>query len=290
MHTNGTRPLIPAGFSEHFIQVDGQRIRYLTGGMGPPILLIHGLMGYSFSWTEIAPQLARSFAVFAPDMLNLGLSDRADVEPSLHAMADRMWHFADAVGLERGIVLGTSQGGAIAMKMAALAPKRLYSLILVSPAHPWSEKARWQIRLFSTPLGAPLAWAMSIAPRLWMALGLYRLYGDPAKMPPGTIPGYSRVIDHRMLAFLLRVTRRWYKDFDGLKDELSRIAQIPTLLIWGDRDRIVPVTTAPELEKRFRNVTLEVVRGAGHLPYEEAPREFMAALDRGRRTLKAKHG
>jgi pimeloyl-ACP methyl ester carboxylesterase len=290
VHTNGTRKnrraLVPHGFSENFVTIDGHRMRYLIGGRGPKLLLIHGLMGYSISWSEIAADLASSFAVFAPDMLNLGLSDRADIEPSLHAMAARMWRFADAVGVGRAIVLGTSQGGAIAMKMAALAPERVDSLILVSPAHPWSEKARWQIRLFSSPMGVPLAWAMSLAPRLWMALGLYRLYGDSAKMPAGTIPGYSRVIDHRMLRYLLRVARRWYLDFETLKDELSRFADIPTLLIWGDRDCIVPPTTASELEKQFRHVTLEVVRGAGHLPYEEAPQDFLAALARGRRTLR----
>jgi pimeloyl-ACP methyl ester carboxylesterase len=267
VHPNGTRALIPEGFSEHFATIGGHRMRYLTGGHGPKLLLIHGLMGYSISWSEIASELARSFQVFAPDMLNIGLSARADIDPSLDAMAHRMWQFAEAVGIDHTTILGTSQGGAIAMKMAAIAPEPVDSLILVSPAHPWSEKARWQIRLFSTPLGAPLAWAMSVAPSLWMKVGLYRLYGDLAKMPPGTLAAYSQPIDHGMLKFLLRVARRWYKDFAGLKDDLTRIAEIPTLLIWGDRDRIVPAATALDLEKQFRHVTLEVVRGAGHLPY-----------------------
>jgi pimeloyl-ACP methyl ester carboxylesterase len=289
VHPNGTRASIPAGFVENFVSIDGHRVRYLTGGMGPPILLIHGLMGYSFSWSEIAPQLARSFAVYAPDMVNLGLSDRADVEPSLNGMADRMWRFADSVGIQDATLLASSQGGAIAMKMAIMSGERVESLILVSPAHPWSEKARWQIRLFSSVLGAPIAWSMSIVPRLWMALGLYRLYGDVAKMPTGTIPGYSRPIDRKMLAYLLRVSRRWYEDFDGLKQEIDRIAEIPTLLIWGTRDRIVPASTAPDLKAQFHRVALELIAGAGHLPYEEEPEEFLAALERGRRTLEAKH-
>src|SRR5262249_20819215 len=157
------------------VSIDGHRMRYLTGGRGSQLLLIHGLMGYSMSWSEVASELASSFQVFAPDMLNLGFSDRADIDPSLNAMADRMWRFADAVGIRRATVLGTSQGGAIAMKMAAQARQRVESLILVSPAHPWSEKERWQVRLFSTSIGALLAWAMTIAPQLWMTIGLYRL-------------------------------------------------------------------------------------------------------------------
>lgn len=290
MHPNGTRALIPAGFVENFVSVDGHRVRYLTGGMGPPILLIHGLMGYSFSWSEVAPQLARSFSVYAPDMVNLGFSARADVDPSLDAMADRMWRFADFVGIKNVELLGSSHGGAIAMKMAILDPSRVTFLILVSPAHPWSERARWQIRLFSTPLGAPLAWAMSIAPRAWMAIGLHRLYGDPARMRPGTIPGYSRPIDRKMLAYLLRLSRRWNHDFDTLRREISRIADVPTILIWGDRDPVVGLDTARELQERFRHCTLEIVPGTGHLPYEEAPADFLSALERGRRTLEVKHG
>lgn len=290
MHPNGTRPLVPDGLVEHFVTIDGHRIRYLRGGSGPPLLLIHGLMGYAFSWTEIAPALTREFDVIAPDMLNLGLSDRAHVDASLGGMAARMWRFADQIGLGRVTLIGSSHGGAIAMKMATLDPSRVASLILVSPAHPWSERSRWQIRLFSTPLGAPLAWAMSLAPRAWMAVGLHRLYGDPARMRSGTIPGYSRPIDHKMLAYLLRVARRWRQDFDDLKREISRIADVPTLLIWGDRDSVVGLNTARELRQRFRHCTLEIIRGTGHLPYEEAPAEFLSALERGRRTLEAKYG
>jgi pimeloyl-ACP methyl ester carboxylesterase len=290
VHPNGTRALVPDGLVERFVTINGHRMRYLTAGRGPKLLLIHGLMGYSFSWSEVAPALARTDEVFAPDMLNIGLSARADVDPSLEAMADRMWRFADAVGITEVELLASSQGGAIAMKMAVRAPERVTSLVLVSPAHPWSEQARWQIRLFSTVLGPPLAWAMSLAPRLWMAIGLRRQYGDFAKMPAGTLAGYSRPIDRKMLAYLLRVARRWYEDFAALKSEITRIADIPTLLIWGDRDRIVPLTTAPEIQRQFRHVSLEVIPGAGHLPYEEAPADFLSALERGRRTLETKHG
>jgi pimeloyl-ACP methyl ester carboxylesterase len=289
VHPNGTRALIPPGFSEHFISIGGHRMRYLTGGHGPKLLLIHGMMGYSFSWSEIASALARNYQVFAPDLLNIGFSARADVDPRLHATAERMWRFAEEVGMQSATLLASSQGGAIAMKMAAEAPERVASLILVSPAHPWSEKGRWQIRLFSTPLGLPLAWAMSIAPRVWMAIGMFRQYGDSSKMRPGTIAGYSRPIDHKMLAYLVRVARRWYEDFAALEAEIGRIADIPTLLIWGDRDRIVPAATAPKLKEQFHHVVLEVISGAGHLPYEEQPQEFLAALERGRRTLEATH-
>jgi len=130
---------------------------------------------------------------------------------------------------------------------------------------------------------------MSILPRSWMTLGLYRLYSDFAKMPAGTIPGYSRPVDRKMLAYLLRVARLWRHDFDELQREIGRIADIPTLLIWGDRDPIVPVSSAPDLQACFRRVAIEIIPDAGHLPYEEKPAEFLSALERGRRTLETTH-
>ena len=290
MHRNGTRALIPDGLVERFVTIDGHRIRYLTGGRGPHLLLVHGLMGYSFSWSEIAPAMAREYELFIPDLLNIGLSDRADVDPSLDATAARMWRFADCVGIKNPALLASSQGGAIAMKMAVHAPARVAAMVLVSPAHPWSEQSRWQIRLFSTPLGPMLAWAMSLAPPLWTAVGLRRQYADAAKIRGGTLSGYSRPIDRGMLSHLVRVARSWYQDFDTLKNEINEIAEVPTLLIWGDRDRIVPLATAAELQKRFRHAALEVVPNTGHLPYEEAPDDFLLALERGRRTLEMKHG
>jgi pimeloyl-ACP methyl ester carboxylesterase len=123
-----------------------------------------------------------------------------------------------------------------------------------------------------------------------MRIGLRHQYADAANIRAGTLSGYSRPIDRKMLAYLLRVARRWRQDFDALKSEINRIAEIPTLLIWGDRDRIVPLATAGELQQRFRHAALEIVRGTGHLPYEEAPGDFLIALERGRRTLETKHG
>jgi pimeloyl-ACP methyl ester carboxylesterase len=181
------RRLVPVGTEERFAEVAGHRMRYLVGGSGPALLFVHGLMGYSFSWSEILTDLVHDFRVYAPDMLNLGFSDRADVQGDLGGTAARMLAFMDAVGLQNAIAIGSSQGGAIAMQMGVIAPERFDRLVLVSPAHPWSESARWQIRLFATPMGAMIARMMPIAPTLWMALGVRRLYSPSSRILPGTI-------------------------------------------------------------------------------------------------------
>lgn len=277
--TQSWRSPVPPGIEEKFVSVDGHRIRYLTAGSGPNLLLVHGLMGYSFSWTEILPELAKRFRIFAPDLLNLGFSARAEADPALPAIAERMFKFLDAVGVARADVMGSSHGGTIALQMAARERGRVDRLVLVAPSHPWSESGRWQIRLFATPLGPPLAALMSYAPRVWMAVGLFRLYARHQRMPRGTISGYARPMhDRRTLAYLLQIARRWEQDFAGLRAGLARATDVPTLLIWGDRDPIVPLRTADDLQKHLRCAELQVIPDCGHLPYEERPEEFLSAV------------
>jgi pimeloyl-ACP methyl ester carboxylesterase len=282
----GKRALVPGGTEERFASVAGHRMRYLTGGSGPTLLFVHGLMGYSFSFSEILPDLVRDFRVYAPDMLNLGFSDRADVSPGLESIAGRMIEFMNAVGVEKATVIGSSHGGTVALQMGLTAPERIEQLVAVSPAHPWSERARWQIRLFSTPLGAVLASLMPIAPTLWMALGVRRLYGPSSRILPGTVSGYSAPMgDRRTLAFLLRVARTWDHDFERLERTVMNI-ELPVRLIWGSRDRIVPLSTAKDLKQHLKSATIDVMEECGHLPYEERPQEFLQVM---REVLEQEH-
>jgi pimeloyl-ACP methyl ester carboxylesterase len=273
------RKLVPEGVAEQFVDVDGHRIRYLVGGSGTPLVLVHGLMGYSFSWSEVLPELSKSFRVYAPDMLTLGFSARADVGAHLPAVAGRMLHFMDALDIHDSIVLGSSHGGAVAMQMAVNAPGRIKKLILVSPAHPASEKSRWQIKLFSSFIGLPIAFVMTFAPRLYMAYGIRRLYGDARRIPTGTVSGYSRPLhDWTTLKYLLGAARAWDKDFKALGSALPSRASISVELVWGDRDKLVPLSSARALQRLWPQARLHVVKGTGHLPYEEDPEQFMQVI------------
>src|SRR4029077_18888769 len=121
---------------ECFAQVDGARMRYLRAGSGPPLVLLHGLMGYSFSWRFVLPVLSEYANVYAVDMLGTGFSDRpAGLDCRLRANARRVLGFLDAVGIRSFDLLGTSYGGALAMMAAAMCSQRadlhLRKLILV---------------------------------------------------------------------------------------------------------------------------------------------------------------
>jgi len=105
------------------------------------------------------------------------------------------------------------------------------------------------------------------------------MYGDPQRISPGTLAGYSAPLAAPgTFEYPLSIVRCWREDMRKLKTALPKIADIPTLLIWGSRDRVIPVSSAGPLQRQFRNSKLIVMEGAGHLPYEETPEEFNRAV------------
>ncbi len=132
------------GVEELWMDFDGARMRYLRAGTGPPLLLLHGLFGYSFSWRFTMPALAPHFTVYAPDMLGAGFSDRpTGIDHSVRGTAARMVRFAESLGFGSFDLLGTSRGGPVAMTAAAQCldrstATRVRRLVLVCPVNPYS--------------------------------------------------------------------------------------------------------------------------------------------------------
>jgi len=267
---------------ERFFDVDGFRMRYLHAGAGPPVLLVHGLMGYSFSWRNTIPMLAGKFEVFAIDALGTGYSDRPPaLDCSLKASAQRLLRFMDAASRDPFDVLGTSHGGGVAMMAAALLPDRVRRLILVDSVNPWAPRGRTLAPFLSHPLVAPLFVQVAGRSRSLRRYYFQRLWGDPRRIPPGTFEGYMKPLARpEAWTYGISVLRRWNEDLQELELTLPRIANIPTLLIWGSRDKAVAPASAERLKQNFRQCQLVVMEGVGHLPYEEAAAEFNRVVRR----------
>jgi pimeloyl-ACP methyl ester carboxylesterase len=265
---------------ERFIKLDGARMRYLYSGSGPALVLVHGLLGYSFSWRFTIPALSQQASVYAVDMLGVGFSDRpVGLGCSLRASAERLLRFLDEVGVDSCDLLGTSHGGAVAMMAAALVPHRIRRLILADPVNPWSAHGKHFAAFLSNRVVSALF--LRVAPLMRSAHGLVlrRLYGDPRRITPGTLAGYSApfaipgTLEHG-----LGMLRSWSSDLQLLESMLPRIAHIPTLLIWGSLDRAVSPASASALCEHFRNCRLVMMDRVGHMPYEETPEEFNRAV------------
>src|ERR1700752_3176329 len=113
-------PALAEGVEECWMDFDGSRMRYLRAGSGPPLILLHGLLAYSFSWRYALPALSPYATAYAPDLLGAGFSDRPrGIDHSLRGTALRVLRFVENLGLSSFDLLGTSRGGAVAMAAAA---------------------------------------------------------------------------------------------------------------------------------------------------------------------------
>jgi len=263
-------------FEEHWITLDGARMRYLRSGIGPPLLLVHGLLGYSFSWRFAIPALSEHATVYAVDMLGVGFSDHPPgLNCCLRASADRLLRFLDSAAIVSGDLLGTSHGGAVAMMAAAIAPERIRRLILVAPVNPWSPHGRFLAQFLSGPIISKVL--LQAAPFLKVTHNqlLRRLYGDTSRVRPGTLEGYSAPFDKPgTVQHGLNILRTWNQDLAELESMLPNIADIPALLVWGTRDSAVDPASAARLAGVFSECRTVMLDGVGHLPYEEVPEEF----------------
>ena len=151
------------GIEECWMDLDGARMRYLRAGSGPALILLHGLLGYSFSWRYTMPALAPYATVYALDLLGAGFSDRPrGIDHSMHGTALRVLKFAENLGIESFDLLGTSRGGAVAMAAAAegldalTGAPRVRRLVLVAPVNPYSPHGKRLAPFFGSRLGAAL--------------------------------------------------------------------------------------------------------------------------------------
>jgi pimeloyl-ACP methyl ester carboxylesterase len=267
------------------MELDGARTRYLRAGSGPPLILLHGLLGYSFSWRFTMPALAPYATVYAPDLPGAGFSDRGfTLDHSMRATAKRVVQFAEQLNLPSLDLLGTSRGGAVAMMAADefLAPGsavKLNSLVLAAPANPYSPHGKWLAPFLGTPLGAALFRLTVLRMPFLFPYGHRRMYGDRNNIPPGTLDGYMAPLAiPGLFEHGLSIVRTWKQDLHELEAVLPKLASARTLLMWGSDDPAVYASSARQLAKFFPNSQTLIFPGAGHLPYEECPEEFNRAL------------
>jgi pimeloyl-ACP methyl ester carboxylesterase len=264
--------------------INGARMRYLQAGTGPPLILLHGLLGYSFSWRFTIPALAPYATVYALDMLGAGFSDRAQgLDHSMRATALRVLRFADNLGLEQFDLLGTSRGGPVAMSAAAESinqgKSRVNRLILVCPVNPYSTHGKFFAPFCGSRFGSPIVRAVLEHAPFLHSYFHQRMYGDRRQIRPGTLEGYKAPLAiPGLFEHGLSIARTWTADLQELEAILPKLTSIPTFLMWGSKDPAVYPSSLEPLQRHFPNSRSIVFPGVGHLPYEECPDDFNRAL------------
>jgi pimeloyl-ACP methyl ester carboxylesterase len=279
-------PPIDASFSTaQTISVHGRTVSYLEAGEGPLLLLVHGMAGTARNWDSVIEPLALHNTVVAPDFPGHGESAPGGGDYSLGSLASGLRDLMIALGHDRATLVGHSLGGGVALQFTYQFPEMVERLVLVSSGGLGPEVGAI-LRAAALP-GADLFIRSTAAPgsavfgRLSGALGKIGLRPNADLAEVGR--AYSSLADaDRRKAFLS--TLHAVVDTDGQRvaalDRLYLAENLPVLIVWGERDPIIPVGHGRAAHAQLPGSRLEVFPDAGHIPMLESPGRFAAVLQR----------
>jgi pimeloyl-ACP methyl ester carboxylesterase len=270
--------------TQAYVTLHERRIAYRTAGCGPVLVLLHGMAGSSFTWRYVLPELARRFTVVAPDLLGHGDSDKPRTEYSVSAHANVVRDLLAALGHTRATLLGQSYGGGVAMQLAYQYPDRCERLILVSSGGLGREVSPL-LRGLAVP-GAAQLFPLVCSPahrRLGerLARAAMRLGLRAAPVVEEIWRSYATLADADARQAFFR-TLGGVIDVDGQSvsatDRLYLASHVPTLIVWGADDRLIPVEHAHAAHAAIPGSRLTVFDGVGHFPHSEAPERFVETV------------
>jgi len=266
------------------LRLHGHPVAYHAAGSGPVVLLIHGITSSADAWREVVPALAERYTVIAPDLLGHGGSAKPRGDYSLGAYASGLRDLMAALGHERATVVGHSMGGGIAMQLTYQFPERVERLALVSSGG-LGKEVGWVLRAATLP-GAE--WVLPLitqrVPRdaIGLASGLLGRLGLRTRADVrGTALGLASLSEPRARRAFLH-TARSIIDPSGQRvsatDRLYLAEAMPTLIVWGERDPMIPAAHGIAAHALIPHSRLELFPGAGHYPFDEDPERFAEVL------------
>jgi len=267
------------GFEERRATVGGASLRYLVGGAGPALVLVHGLAGGAANWVELAPRLARSHRVLIVELPGHGGSEPLAAASTLDPYADCVVELARLEGIVPAPFVGHSLGGPVVLRAAARHPRDVTAVILLAAAGISSATrtlaGSLTLALLGWPGRAAARFRTSIAGAPWarsLVFGYWQVDDPPALSAAATegfLSGAALHADVRQAALAL-----------AAEDERLGLDRVhcPCLLVWGASDRIVPLADGFEYARRLR-APLRVIAGCGHLLIGERPGACVHAIE-----------
>jgi pimeloyl-ACP methyl ester carboxylesterase len=275
----------PVDVRAHYRRIHGYRRAFRTAGSGPPLLLLHGIGDTSQTWSRVMPILAAHYTVIAPDLLGHGLSDKPRADYAISAYACGMRDLLAVLDIDAATVVGHSLGGGVAMQFAYQFPERCERLVVVSSGgvgrevHPLLRLAAGPAAEVVLPIAtaAPVRWAVRRSASLLKRLPIASLGEDTDYV----ISRYDGLASARSRSAFLRTLRAGV-DLRGqvitMLDRCYLAAGLPTLIVWGTEDPVIPVRHARIAHEAMPGSQLQLFEGAGHFPHRDDPVRFANVL------------
>jgi pimeloyl-ACP methyl ester carboxylesterase len=253
------------GYSDESIEVAETKLHLLRGGQGEPLLILHGAGG-NRGWLRYLQALSQRFQVYAPDHPGFGTSDRPGWTESVADLACfYLWALED-LGLSRLRVIGFSMGGWLAAEMAVMCPHLFERMVLVGAAgvKPTQGEITDIFLLSPADMTAKMFYDPKQAPEY------DQVYGRPPT------PEEQEILN-RNREMAARITWKPYMHDPRLPSLLRRL-RLPTLIVWGRHDAIIPVSCGEVYHQNIRGSRLVVMEQCGHAPQIEKPQEFVSIV------------
>jgi pimeloyl-ACP methyl ester carboxylesterase len=257
------------------VLVHDQRIAYLDVGAGLPVILIHGFGGSMWQWEQQQHALSQHFRVLTLDLPGAGLSDKPEIDYRPDQMLDFFVGFMDAVKIQQATLVGNSMGAGLAIGMALAHPTRVARLVLIDglPQHVMEKLTSPSVRR-ALETSAP-SWLVSFGNMLFGGLMiesvLREIVYDPALLTPAVIERSNRNRQRPGLIKPIMTVREnlplWESGFATRVGEITH----PTLVIWGEEDRVFPIAVGEELHQTIKGSRFIRIPKAGHIPQWERP-------------------
>jgi len=242
------------GIENHSVRVNGRRMHYEVQGpaSGPAVVLVHGLGGRAEDWLSLSRFLVKAgFRVYTPDLIGYGRSEKpADFSYAVHDEAEQVVAFLDVMGLRQVDLGGWSMGGGIAQHVAGKHPERVRRLILFDSIGIW-EKPDWNVGLFTPTSPAELDQLDAL------------LMPNPPQVPGFIAQDILRISKNRAWV-IHRATDSMLTGQDATDNLLPQL-KMPVLIVWGAKDRIIPLSIGEKMQALVPHSRLAVFPGCGHL-------------------------
>jgi len=266
------------------IVLHGHRVSYRQAGSGPVVVLIHGITGSSDTWLDTIEELSEHHTVVAPDMLGHGESAKPRGDYSLGAYASGIRDLLAALGHDRASVVGHSLGGGVAMQMAYQFPERVERLALVSSGG-LGREVNILLRAAVLPGSEIVLPLLTARPLMELTNGIAGVAGRLGLRPGADMEemwrGFSSLCDVEARAAFIH-TLRGIIDPGGQRvsatDRLYLAAEMPSLIVWGERDPVIPFRHGLRANEAMPGSRLVSFPKAGHFPHRDNPRRFTRAL------------